>query len=80
MVECSPATRAARVRFPDDAVSFDHTDKPNKLNTTMKNSVLYCTRCTYHVYIVCFIIARMRAIAKNVCRLCALYWLHYVPY
>ena len=22
VVECSPATRAARVRFPDDAVSF----------------------------------------------------------
>ncbi len=25
VVECSPATRAARVRFPDDAKNFDFT-------------------------------------------------------
>ena len=23
VVECSPATRAARVRFPDDAITFE---------------------------------------------------------
>ena len=34
MVECSPATRAARVRFPDDAIllilTFSHYKKEEK--------------------------------------------------
>ena len=29
VVECSPATRAARVRFPDDAISFYNVQENN---------------------------------------------------
>ena len=40
MVECSPATRAARVRFPDDACSFLFVKFCAKIDFTGHNVIL----------------------------------------